>query len=339
MNPIKHLLIGLIVPACMLAAAEGRAADVKDRAIKLGYTPAKDHPYGLGVIRFGELVNQKSGGKIKVAGYSDGQLGGEVQTISAAQGGVLEMTLVSSAPVVGVVKEFALFDFPFMLNDEREADALVDGPVGTKLLEKLADKGLVGLCYWENGFRNITNSKRPIAKADDLQGLRIRTMQNPVYTDLFNALGANAVPMSFTEVYTALESKAIDAQENPYPIIYSSKFNEVQKYLTATKHTYAPAVLLVGRKFWDRLSADEKKILQDSAIEARGYQRKASRDLNARVVADLKAKGMVFNEIPAEEFAKIREKAKPVIDKYTREVGEDLVKQAYAEIDNVRKQR
>jgi TRAP-type transport system periplasmic protein len=127
MNPIKHLLIGLIVPACMLAAAEGRAADVKDRAIKLGYTPAKDHPYGLGVTRFGELVNQKSAGKLKVTGYSDGQLGGEVQTISAAQGGVLEMTLVSSAPVVGVVKEFALFDFPFMLNDEREADALSMG--------------------------------------------------------------------------------------------------------------------------------------------------------------------------------------------------------------------
>jgi TRAP-type transport system periplasmic protein len=238
-----------------------------------------------------------------------------------------------------VVKEFALLDFPFLLNDEREADALLDGPVGKQLLDKLPEKGLIGLCYWENGFRNVTNSRRPIAKAEDLQGLKIRTMQNPVYTDLFNSLGANAVPMAFTEVYTALETRAIDAQENPYPVIHASKFNEVQKYLSATKHSYAPAPVLVSKKFWDRLSADEKKVLQDSCNEAREYQRKVSRDLSAKMLADLKAKGMTFNEIPPEEMAKIREKAKPIIAKYTKEVGEDLVKQAYAEIEKVRQQK
>jgi tripartite ATP-independent transporter DctP family solute receptor len=216
---------------------------------------------------------------------------------------------------------------------------VLDGPVGKKLLDKVSEKNLVGLCYWENGFRHVTNSKRPIAKADDVQGLKIRTMQNPVYTDVFNTLGANAVPMAMTEVYTALETKAVDAQENPYAIIHASKFNEVQKYVSATKHTYAPAPVLVGKKFWDKLTPDEQKILQDSCIEARDYERKVSREQSAKVLADLKAKGMAFNEIPPEEVAKMREKVKPVVDKYTKEIGEDLVKQTYAEIDKVRKQK
>lgn len=338
-RPVKRLLLGLLIPAFLLSGFAAQAADVKDRNIKFSYVLPKDHPYGLGVAKFAELVNQKSGGKMKVKGYSDGQLGGEAQTISATQGGVQEMTLVSSAPLVGIVKEYALFDFPYLFENEKEADAVLDGPVGKKLLDKLSDKNLIGLCYWENGFRNVTNSKRPIAKADDIQGLKIRTMQNPVYTDLFNTLGANAVPMAMTEVYSALETKAIDAQENPYQIIYASKFNEVQKYVSATRHAYAPAVVMVGKKFWDKLTPDERKILQDSCVEARDYERKVTREANAKVLKELQAKGMAFNEIPPAEIAKMREKVKPVVDKYSKEVGEDLVKQTYAEIDKVRQQK
>ncbi len=337
-RPAKHLLLSLTIPAVLLCAS-AQAADVTDRNIKFSYVLSKDHPYGLGATKFAELVNQKSGGKMKVKTYSDGQLGGEAQTISATQGGIQEMTLVSSAPLVGIVKEYALFDFPYLFENEKEADAVLDGPVGKSLLDKLSSKNLIGLCYWENGFRNVTNSKRPIAKADDLQGLKIRTMQNPVYTDLFNTLGANAVPMAMTEVYTALETKAIDAQENPYQIIYTSKFNEVQKYVSATKHAYAPAVVMVSKKFWDKLTPDERKILQDSCAEARDYERKTTRDANAKVLKELQAKGMAFNEIPPAEIAKMRAKAKPVVDKYSKEVGEDLVKQTYAEIDKVRQQK
>jgi tripartite ATP-independent transporter DctP family solute receptor len=337
-RPAKHLLLSLMIPAVLLCAS-AQAADVTDRNIKFSYVLSKDHPYGLGAAKFAELVDQKSGGKMKVKTYSDGQLGGEAQTISATQGGIQEMTLVSSAPLVGIVKEYALFDFPYLFENEKEADAVLDGPVGKSLLDKLSSKNLIGLCYWENGFRNVTNSKRPIAKADDLQGLKIRTMQNPVYTDLFNTLGANAVPMAMTEVYTALETKAIDAQENPYQIIYTSKFNEVQKYVSATKHAYAPAVVMVSKKFWDKLTPDERKILQDSCAEARDYERKTTRDANAKVLKELQAKGMAFNEIPPAEIAKMRAKAKPVVDKYSKEVGEDLVKQTYAEIDKVRQQK
>ena len=153
--------------------------------------------------RFAELVASKTQGKLKVQGYSDGRLGAELPSITAAQGGVLEVALVSTAAVVGMVKEFAIFDFPFLFNDEREAYAVLDGAVGRQLLDKLADKGLVGLCYWEVGFRHTSNSKRPIVKAEDFTGLKIRTIQNPVFVDVFNGLGANATPMAFTEVFGA----------------------------------------------------------------------------------------------------------------------------------------
>ena len=322
--------------AVMLIVAAAGAADLKDRTLKLSYVTAKDSPYGLGVEKFAEIAAKKSDGKLKVKGYSDGQLGAEVASISSTQGGVIEMSLVSTAAVSGNVKEFGLFDFPFLFSEEKEVYAVLDGPVGTQLLNKLSDRGLVGLCYWEVGFRHVSNSKHPVAKLEDFRGLRIRTIQNPVFVDVFNTLGANASPMAFTEVYPALESKALDGQETPYNVIYTSKLYEVQKYISATKHIYGPGVVLVGKKFWDQLSGDEKKVLQDSCVEARDYERKVSRDLDTKVLAEMRAKGLIFNEISPEEYARMREKVKPVIEKYTSVVGPDLVKQTYAEIEKVR---
>jgi tripartite ATP-independent transporter DctP family solute receptor len=229
-----------------------------------------------------------------------------------------------------------LFDLPFLFANEKEADAVLDGAVGQQLLAKLTDKGLTGLCFWENGFRHVTNSKCPISKPEDIQGLKIRTMQNSVYIDAFNTLGANAVPMAWPEVYTALEQRAIDAQENPFGIIHANKLDEVQKYLSVTKHGYSPYVLMVGRKFWDKLTPDEQKIFQEACIEARDYQRQISRSEDAKLQNELKVKGMMVNDITPEELAKLKLRLKPVIDKYTKEVGEDLVKQAQAEIDRVK---
>jgi len=338
-NRITQRLFSAVILVLLLTAVDGGAADFKDRAIKLSYVTAKDSPYGLGVTRFAELASQKSGGKLKVRGYGDGQLGAEVQSIAGAQGGVLEMALVATAAVAGNVKEFALFDFPFLFNEEKEAYAVLDGAVGKQLLDKLVDRGLVGLCYWEVGFRQVSNSKRPVVKAEDFQGLKIRTIQNPTFVDTFNALGANATPMAFTEVYTALETKALDGQETPYNIIYTSKFYEVQKFVSATKHIYGPGIVLVGKMFWDQLSGDEKKVLQDSCAEARDYERKVSQELDAKVLAEMKGKGLVANEITPEERAKMVAKVKPVIDKYSKVVGEQLVAQAYAEIEQVRKRK
>jgi tripartite ATP-independent transporter DctP family solute receptor len=312
------------------------ATQAQERALKVSYVTAEDSPYGKGVARFGELLGKKAPGKFKVTGYADGRLGAEVASISSAQGGTIEVALVSTAAVVGLVKEFAIFDFPFLFADEREAYAVLDGAVGQQLLGRLNDKGLVGLCYWEVGFRQTTNSKRPVTRLEDFAGLKVRTIQNAVFVDVFNALGANATPMAFTEVYNALESRAIDGQETPYNVIHTSRFFEVQKYVSATRHIYGPGVVLVSKKLWDQLGAPEQKAMQESCNEAREYQRGVSREANARLVAELVKQGMVANDIAPEERARMKARVQPVIDKYTRQVGEDLVRQVQAEIGKVR---
>lgn len=320
----------------LAAAAQQGATDFKERTIRVSHVVPKDHPFQLGIDKFAELLAQKTGGKMKMRGYPDGQLGAELQSISSAQGGVLEMTLVSTAATASVVKEFGVYDLPFLFNDWKEADLVLDGPVGRKLLDKLPEKNLVGLCYFENGFRHLTNSRHPVAKAEDFKGLKIRTIQNPVFIDIFNTLGANALPMPFTEVFTALESKAIDGQETPYSNIHGNKFYEVQKYMSNTGHIYGAAVVLASRKFWDQLGAGEQKVLQESCNAARDYERRFNREQDPKLLAQIKAKGVTFTEITPTERTRMRELLKPVYEKYARNLGEDVVKQTLAELDKHR---
>ena len=181
----------------------------------------------------------------------------------------------------------------------------MDGPVGAALAAKLPPSGLVGLGYWELGFRQLTNNRHPITKVDDIAGLKIRVIQSPIYIDLFNALGANAVPMPFTELYTALETGAIDGQENPAPSILTAKLNEVQDYLTLTNHTYNPQIVMVSGKFWDKLNEDERKLLQEATLEARDYERAVSREQAGKAVEELKAEGMEVTELPPEEVGQV----------------------------------
>ena len=263
-------------------------------------------------------------------------LGPDLQIVSAMQGGTIEMNVMNASLLAGNVKEMTLFDLPFLFNNTKEADAVADGPVGKKLLDKLQERGLVGLAYWDLGFRQMHTTKKPITKADDFKGVKMRVIPTPIYVDFMNALGANAVPMPFTETYTALEQGAIDGMTNPLLNILDGKYNEVSKHLTLTNHMYTPQAVIVSKKFWDKLSADEKKILQDAATETAVYQRKVARDEAAKVLDELKKRGMVVHELSPEEIGKLRERAKPVIDKYTKEIGEPLVKEVYAEIDKVR---
>ena len=289
----------------------------------------------MGAQKFADLVAQKSDGKIAVKLFPNGTLGGDLQVVSALQGGVVDMTALSSGLLSGQVKEFVLFDLPFMFNTGREADAIVDGPIGKRLGEKLGDKGLVALGYWELGFRNLTNSRHPVAKLEDFKGLKIRVVQSPIYIDLFNTLGANAVPMPFPEVYSALEQKAVDGQENPLKSIELSKFYEVQPYLSLTRHIYSPLSILIGKKSWDKLSKDEQTIIQQSLTESQEYQRKYARGEDEKSLDVLK-KSMKVAELPPAEVAKVREKIKPVVDKYAKDVGDALMSELNAELAKIR---
>ena len=332
----RTLLGGVIAALFVCASSTASAADIKDRNIKFPIVNQMDHPQGLGAKKFADLVEQKSGGKMKVKVFAGGTLGGEQQVASAMQGGTIEASMMAPAQLVGMIKEFVILDFPFAFVSEKQADAVLDGPIGKKLMDKLPEKGLVGLGFMEQGYRSITNSKRPVNKIEDIQGLKIRTILNPLYIDMLNALGANAVPMPFPELYTALESKAVDGQENPYATAEASKFYEVQKFMSATRHIYNPQMMLVSKKFWDQLSADEKKVLETSAAEARDYQRKVAREMSDKSRQFLVKQGMQINDVSPQEIARMRDKVKPVIDKYTAQVGEPLVKEFYAELEKAK---
>jgi len=310
-------------------------AQVREQSFRWTTANPEGHPIVMGGHKFADLVAQKSGGKMQVKLFPGGVLGGDVQVLSAVQGGTVDMTSMNSGILQGQVKEYAIVDFPFLFNDAKEADAVMDGEIGRMLADKLPDKGLVHLTYFDLGFRNLTNSKRAIKTADDIGGLKIRVIQSPIYVDTFSALGANPVPMAFPEVYTALEQKTIDGQENPFTVIEANKFNEVQKYLVGSRHIYNPQSMLVSKKTWDRLNKEEQDILVAAAKEAQAYQRKVSRDAQDVALNNLK-KTMEYNELPPAEVAKIRAKLKPVIDKYSANVGADFAKQVFGEIDKVR---
>src|SRR5262249_23461102 len=253
-------------------------AQIQERTIKFATQNPKGHPLVTGMEKFAEIVTAKSGGRIKVNLFPGGVLGSDAANVSALQGGTLEVVVLNSRILASQVKEFAVFDFPFMFANAREADTVVDGRFGNAMLARLDEKGIHGLAWWELGFRNITNSRRPIRTVEDIAGLKLRVIPNAINVDWVSALGANPTPMAFPEVYAGLEQKAIDGQENPVTVILANKFYEVQKYLAITNHQYNPQTVIISRKLWDALSGEEKKILSDAALEAGKVQRQVSRE-------------------------------------------------------------
>ena len=332
----KRSMIKPLLALAALAVFGGASAQVQERSFKFALQNPKGHPLEMGATKFAELVAAKSGGKIKVNVFPGGTLGGDAQTVSALQGGTVEITALNSGILASQVKDFAVYDFPFMFANAKEADTVVDGPFGQKLHAKLAEKGIVGLGYWELGFRNLTNGRKAINTVDDIAGLKLRVIPNAINVDWVKALGANPTPMAFPEVYAGLESKAIDGQENPLSVILANKFYEAQKYLALTNHQYNPQSLIFSKKVWDGLSADEKKIVQDAATEAGRYQRQVNREAAAGQLEQLKKSGMQVTEFNAAEQAKLRAKLAPVIDKHGAPIAA-TVADLQAELAKLRK--
>jgi tripartite ATP-independent transporter DctP family solute receptor len=332
---LKFVAKASVVLIGALLASAGQA-QVNEHTFRISIAGAPGHPSVMGAEKWAEILKQKSGGKLTLKVFPNGVLGGDVQVLSAVQGGTIDFTSMNSGILQTQVKEFAIFDFPFMFESGREADPILDGPFGKKLADLLPAKNLYNLAYWELGFREMTNGKHPVNKMEDISGLKIRVIQSPIYIDTFNALGANAVPMPFTEVYTALEQKIIDGQENPFSVIETSKLNEVQKHLTITNHIYNPQSVLASKKKFDALTKDEQALLMSTLAEATKWQRENSRKLAEDSLANLK-KTMQVTTLSPEELAKIRAKIKPVIDKFAANVGPDLVKELQTELEKGRK--
>lgn len=258
-----------------------------------------------------------------------------MQTVSALQGGTLDITVLNSGILAAQAPDYAMLDFPFLFNNVEEAHAVIDGPVGQKLAVQLDSKGLVALGYWDLGFRNLTNSKHPVTKLEDMQGLKIRVIQSPIYLETFSALGANPVPMAFPEVYTGLEQHTIDGQENPFTVIEGNKFYEVQKYLSVTGHIFNPQSLIISQKTWNRLNDDEKAMIRSAATEAQKFQREVTAASMDKAKVTL-AGAMTVNEVTPAEKDRFRERVKPVVDKFAKSLDADLVKTMYEEIAKVR---
>jgi TRAP-type transport system periplasmic protein len=337
MTLFRRTLIAATAAAALATPfAASWAQDIKPRIIRFGYGLNEISNQGRATKLFAEEVEKASGGKMKIRAIGAAALGSDVQMQQALIGGAQEMMVGSTATLVGITKEMAIWDTPFLFDNAKEADVVLDGPVGQKVMDKLQEKGLVGLVYWENGFRNLTNNKRAVTKLEDMDGIKLRVMQNNVFIDSFKTLGANAVPLPFSELFTALETKTVDGQENPYNTILSSKFYEVQKYLTVTNHVYSPWIVLVSKKYWDGLSKEEHKVLLDAARKSRDFERQDTRAEADKALADLKGKGMQINQLSPAEANRMREKLAGVNSGIAANVGEDLWKETQAAVAKAR---
>ena len=328
-------LVPAIAALCLLAAGPAQA-QFQDRAIRATLSAPSAHPLATALTKVQQCVAEKSGGKMKIQTFFDGSLGADIPTIQQLRTGTLDMVVTATSFMSTMVPSAAVFDLPFMFANEKEADAALDGKAGELLAQRLAGVGLIGLAYWENGFRNMTNSKRPINRMEDLGGLKMRALQNPIVVETFKAMGGFAVPMPFTEVYSALETKTVDGQENPVPIIESAKFYEVQKYLSMTRHIYNPAVVLYSKQLFDKLAPVEQAALRECAQGARGEQRRHNRQQSEEGIARLKAKGMIVNELSPAELARMREVAKPIHEKAIPTIGPDMMAAVNEDLKAVR---
>jgi tripartite ATP-independent transporter DctP family solute receptor len=287
------------------------------------HTTTPEHPYTLGMVRYAQLIRERTQGRVDIRIHHSRQLGDERQVVEGLQLGTIHLAVSSTGPLGGFVPEMNVLDLPFLFRDANHAYKVLDGEIGRSLLGKFEAVGIKGLAFWENGFRHITTSKKPIERPADLKGLKIRVMENRVHQAAFRQLGADATPMAWGEVFTSLQQGLLDAQENPIPIVSTFKLYEVQKYLALTGHVYSPAPLLMSKKTWDRMPPEIQKVMLDTAMEVAKVQRQLNRSQEQKQLGELKAKGMTIIEQP--DRAAFREAMQPVFEQFQGQFGKDLV--------------
>ena len=320
----KTWIITAVCTLWMLAGLGINSGLCQDKPVtlKLGHAVAPEHPYHLGALKYAELVAQRTGNKVKIDVFPSTQLGNERDMVEGLQLGTIDLVVTSTGPLGGFVSRMFVVDLPFLFRDREHAYKVLDGPIGRELMEAFSAKGIKGLSFWENGFRQITNNVRPIEKPEDLKGIKLRTMENKVHLAAFRAFGASPTPMAWSEVYTALQQKTIDGQENPIAIIYHQKLVEVQKYLALTGHFYSPTPLLMSLKAFNALPRETQKIMADTALECATYERNLLRDSEVKQLAELKGKGMVITTPDKKPF---QDAAASVYKEFESQFGKDTI--------------
>jgi TRAP-type transport system periplasmic protein len=316
---IRHALA--LAAGCLAALAIAPAA--AQTALRMNISLAQNSSYGVAIDAFARELEQRTQGRYKVQNFYSAALGAERESVEGVQLGTLDLTLTSTGPLPNFVPELAILDIPFLFRDYAHARAVLDGPIGQDLLTKFPAKGIVALAWAENGFRHMTNSKRAVSTPDDLKGLKMRTMENPIHIQAYRQFGILPTPMAFTEVFTALQQGTVDGQENPLSVITSAKLDQVQKYLTLTGHVYSPAVILMNKSKYDALSAADKQAFADAAREAVKANRARIDDDERKAVADLRARGMTVAENV--DKAKFQAQLAPVYAEFGKRFGQENI--------------
>lgn len=305
--------------AALLCAAGAQAQTV----LKIGYATSPTSHYGVGSTVFCEEMEKGTQGRYKCQQFPNSALGGEREQIEAVQLGTQDLVNTSTGPLGNFVPEVKIVDIPFLFRDYDHARKVMDGPIGEDLRKKMEAKGLINLAWTENGFRHMTNSKRAIVQASDAGGLKMRTMENKVHMDGYKTFGILPTPMPFPELFTALQQGTVDGQENPIPVILSSKFSQVQKHLSLTGHVYSPAALILSPAVWNKLSAADKQVFLEAGKKAAAAQRKKVNDDEDNGIAQLEKEGMqVVKQVNGESF---RKAVAPAYQQYAKEFGADKI--------------
>ncbi|UOR10229.1 DctP family TRAP transporter solute-binding subunit [Halobacillus amylolyticus] len=322
---LSLFLVGMAVicSACSIGTLGASGEEVK--TMRLAVVTSEDRSLTKGLYKFQEIVEKKTNGKINVEVYPNGVLGGDREVLEGLQLNTIQGTTISTGPIAQFAPRFQIFDLPFLFPDKESAYDILDGPIGDELLKDLPEQNLIGLSYMENGFRQLTNNVKEIDSVEDIEGLDIRTLQNELHMDIWSELGANPTPISYTELYLALEQGTVDGQENPVGNVVTANFYEVQQYLTKTNHVYNASVFMVSKPFWESLTEKQREIMSKAAIQARDYQREINQKESEEAYDFLREKGMTITELAEEQRQEMIEAVQPVYEKYKPVVGEDLL--------------
>ncbi|MCB4820661.1 TRAP transporter substrate-binding protein [Roseicella aerolata] len=309
-----------------LLRAQGRTV------LRLGWTSgdgAQD-PYAVGARAFQKALAARVGDRIEVQLYPNRAIGDERPMLDGMRLGTVDMGVITNAVIAQIEPAFQVNDMPFLFSSEAQAHAVLDGPVGAQLRQRLEAKGVIPLGYMEGGFRHMINNVRPVVTPADLRGIKFRVLQSPIYIEMYRSLGGNAVPMAWGETFTAVQQGAIDGLEIPLGIIDQNKYHEVTKYLSLTGHIYSMIGLLIARRSFDRLPADLKAAVTEAGAEATKEQRAANAKAQAVFLDNLKRNGMQVNEVP--DKAAFRRGVMPMYESFKGQIGADIIRDALAAV-------
>jgi tripartite ATP-independent transporter DctP family solute receptor len=312
------VLLSVSLPFSQVRAAEFTAT------YKVAMTQTAAHPYALGANKMGDIIKEKTKGRIQIKVFTDSQLAkGEREFLEGLQQGTIDIYVGSTGPVGNFSPSMLIVDLPYLFRDNDHVDKVLDGPIGKGLLADVDKAGFKGLAFWENGFRHLTNNKVQARTPEEARGLKIRTMENKAHMAAFKAAGLNPAPMAYSEVYSALQTGVMDGQENPVAVFYASKLWEVQKYFSLTEHVYSPALVVFSKMRWERIPKADQEIIAQAAVETAAFQRKLNRDDEEKKLKEMEGKGLtVVRDVNKDAWRKAMQ---PAFDEFAKQFGQDKI--------------